>query len=135
MSGTPLLRTRGSHQAEPLSSLWGTAVISSILQMRKLRLREGHQGPAKPPPPAGTTWNLSLPTAASGSRCLQATAPHLLLASSSRRPPPLSCSAAELDAGQELPGPEIPPHPTPVSELRKEQPSLRAVVTQQMEKR
>ena len=87
-SGAPLLRTRGSHQAEPLSSLWGGAVISSILQMRKLRLREGHQGPAKPPPPVGTAWNLSLPTAASGSRCLQAMAPRLLLASSSRRPPP-----------------------------------------------
>ena len=54
MSGTPLLQTRGSHQAYPLSSLWGGATISSILQMRKLRLRERCQGPAKPPPPAGT---------------------------------------------------------------------------------
>lgn len=41
-------------------------------------------------------------------------------------PLPSAAGAAELDAGQERPGPEIPPHPTPVSELRKEQPSLRA---------
>ena len=87
MSGTPLLQTRGSHQAYPLSSLWGSATISSMLQMRKLRLRERCQGPAKPPPPSGTGRNLSLPTAASSSRCPQATAPHLL-PESSHRPPP-----------------------------------------------